>query len=96
MRKGRWRDEHCQASNNKMERRKPMSEEIGIHFVGRVAVWKGEQDDAESDGFVPVQITDRDGDLVEVSFDTHNGSRRTYLRFNRADLNRAVRVYDAL
>jgi hypothetical protein len=79
----------------KGERRKPMSEEIDIHFVGRVSVCKGEQGDAESDGFVPVQITKRDGDLVEVSFDTHNGARRTYLRFNRADFNRAVRVYDA-
>lgn len=72
-----------------------MSDEINMHFMGRVSVWKGEQDDAESDGVVPVQISDRDGDLVEVSFDTHKGARRTCLRFNCADFNRAVRAYDA-
>ena len=72
-----------------------MSEEINMHFMGRVSVWKGEHDDAESEAVVPVQITDREGDLVEVSFDTHNGARRTYLRFNRADFNRAVRAFDA-
>lgn len=72
-----------------------MSEEIEMHFMGRASVWKGDADYAESESVVPVQITDRAGDFVEVSFDTHKGTRKTYLRFNRADFNRAVRAYDA-
>lgn len=72
-----------------------MSEEIDMHFMGRVAVWKGEQDDAESEAVVPVQITDREGDVVEVAFDTHKGARRTYLRFNRAHFSLALRAFDA-
>lgn len=71
-----------------------MSEEINMHFMGRVSVWKGDQDGAESEAVVPVEIADREGDIVEVAFDTHKGARRTYLRFNRADFNRAVRAYD--
>lgn len=67
-----------------------MSEEISTHFIGRVSVWKGEQGTAESEAVVPVQITDLEGDLVEVSFDTHKGARRTCLLFNRA-----VTAYDA-
>ena len=72
-----------------------MSEEINSHFMGRAAVFCRKSDDAESEGVTPVEITEVEGDLVEIAFDTHDTRKRTYLRFNRSDMARAVKAFGA-
>ncbi|HHT9145523.1 MAG TPA: hypothetical protein ACFYD4_07575 [Candidatus Wunengus sp. YC61] len=71
-----------------------MAQEIDMHFIGQVAVFSNKGGGPDSDGIVPVVVTEHDGGCIEVAFDSHAGKKRTYLRFNRLDLDRAVEAFD--
>jgi len=72
------------------------TEEIKVNFIGQQMSFIRNGDDPTSDDVVPVEITDSLGDgTVEIAFNTHDGKKREYLRFDRRDFAKALRTFDA-
>ena len=70
-----------------------MAKEHQYHIVGKAMVFRVEADDPECDEITPVEITELDGDTLELAFDTHGQKKRTYLRFDHKALAKAMKAY---
>jgi len=55
-----------------------------MHFPTR------DSDDPSVDRFATVECVEATDDIVELAFDLRPGRQRTYLRMNRADLERMI------
>ena len=72
------------------------TEDIKVNFIGKQMSFLRNGDDPTSDDVVPVEIADSLGDgTVEIAFNTHNGKKREYLRFDRRDFIKALKAFDA-
>lgn len=72
------------------------TEDIKVNFIGKQTSFLRNVDDPTSDDVVPVEIADSLGDgTVEIAFNTHNGKKREYLRFDRRDFIKALKAFDA-
>lgn len=63
-------------------------ERTATYFAGHLMTFRGESEDTEIESPLLLQVSDQEGDEIEIAFDMVAPKRRVYLRFRLADLVR--------